>query len=124
MTRNDGAAARPYVELNVSSDTYWEQDTEERIVATASDEDAAGEPIDLVDDVSRHLSTRSWRCPTRSCWRGAIGALVQVEATKQIHRIAQQLIAARASTPPRTHRQISFGPTLTVRNLRIPKSVP
>jgi cytochrome P450 len=92
-----------------------------RIVATARDKAAAGEPIDFVSDISRHLPIEmfgdmfgvpeelrptvahladeivAWADPVLLAGRD--GAQVQVEATAQIHQIAQQLIAERRKEP-------------------------
>ena len=88
-----------------------------RIVATARDKAAAGEPIYFVSDISRHLPIEmfgdmfgvpdelrptvahladeivAWADPVLLAGRD--GAQVQVEATTQIHQIAAQLIAER-----------------------------
>jgi len=88
-----------------------------RIVASAREKAAAGEPIDFVSDVSRHLPIEmfgdmfgvpealrptvahladeivAWSDPVLLAGRD--GAQVQVEATAQIHQIAAQLIAER-----------------------------
>ncbi|MDT5059222.1 MAG: hypothetical protein QOF66_7588, partial [Mycobacterium sp.] len=48
---NDVAATRPYDELNVSSDAFWEQDTEER---------------DLIFRQLRHERPVSWQRPIES----------------------------------------------------------
>ena len=92
-----------------------------RIVATAREKAAAGEPIDFVGDISRHLPIEmfgdmfgvpeelrpavahaadeivAWADPVLLAGRD--GAQVQVEATTQIHQIAQQLIAQRRERP-------------------------
>jgi cytochrome P450 len=92
-----------------------------RIVATARDKAAAGEPIDFVGDISRHLPIEmfgdmfgvpeelrptvahladeivAWSDPVLLAGRD--GAQVQVEATAQIHQIAAQLIAERRKEP-------------------------
>ncbi|MDT5303804.1 MAG: hypothetical protein QOG79_7228 [Mycobacterium sp.] len=92
-----------------------------RIVATAGDKAAAGEPIDFVSDISRHLPIEmfsdmfgvpeelrptvahladeivAWADPVLLAGRD--GAQVQVEATTQIHQIAAQLIAERRTEP-------------------------
>jgi cytochrome P450 len=92
-----------------------------RIVATAREKAAAGEPIDFVSDISRHLPIEmfgdmfgvpeelrpavahaadeivAWADPVLLAGRD--GAQVQVEATTQIHQIAQQLIAERRKQP-------------------------
>ena len=88
-----------------------------RIIATAREKAAAGEPIDFVADISRHLPIEmfgdmfgvpeelrptvahaadeivAWADPVLLAGRD--GAQVQVEATAQIHQIAAQLIAER-----------------------------
>jgi cytochrome P450 len=92
-----------------------------RIVATAREKATAGEPIDFVSDISRHLPIEmfgdmfgvpeelrptvahladeivAWADPVLLAGRD--GAQVQVEATAQIHQIAQQLIAERREHP-------------------------
>ncbi len=92
-----------------------------RIVATAREKATAGEPIDFVSDISRHLPIEmfgdmfgvpeelrptvahvadeivAWADPVLLAGRD--GAQVQVEATTQIHQIAQQLIAERREQP-------------------------
>ncbi|MDT5162574.1 MAG: hypothetical protein QOJ20_3856 [Mycobacterium sp.] len=92
-----------------------------RIVATAREKAATGEPIDFVSDISRHLPIEmfgdmfgvpgelrpavahaadeivAWADPVLLAGRD--GAQVQVEATTQIHQIAQQLIAQRREAP-------------------------
>jgi cytochrome P450 len=92
-----------------------------RIVAAARDKAVAGEPIDFVSDISRHLPIEmfgdmfgvpeelrqtvahladeivAWSDPVLLAGRD--GAQVQVEATAQIHQIAQQLIAERRKEP-------------------------
>ena len=92
-----------------------------RIVATAREKAAAGEPIDFVSDISRHLPIEmfsdmfgvpeelrpavahaadeivAWADPVLLAGRD--GAQVQVEATTQIHQIAAQLIAERRECP-------------------------
>jgi cytochrome P450 len=92
-----------------------------RIVATARDKAAAGEPIDFVSDISRHLPIEmfgdmfgvpeelrptvahladeivAWADPVLLAGRD--GAQVQLEATTQIHQIAAQLIAERREAP-------------------------
>jgi cytochrome P450 len=92
-----------------------------RIVATAREKAAAAEPIDFVSDISRHLPIEmfgdmfgvpeelrptvahaadeivAWADPVLLAGRD--GAQVQVEATTQIHQIAQQLIAQRREAP-------------------------
>ena len=92
-----------------------------RIVATGREKAAAGEPIDFVSDISRHLPIEmfsdmfgvpeelrpavahaadeivAWADPVLLAGRD--GAQVQVEATTQIHQIAQQLIAQRREAP-------------------------
>ncbi|HVQ48682.1 MAG TPA: cytochrome P450, partial [Mycobacterium sp.] len=92
-----------------------------RIVASAREKATAGDPIDFVDDISRHLPIEmfgdmfgvpeelrpraahaadeivAWADPVLLAGRD--GAQVQVEATTQIHQIAQQLIAARREHP-------------------------
>jgi cytochrome P450 len=92
-----------------------------RIVATARDKAAAGEPIDFVSDISRHLPIEmfgdmfgvpeelrptvahladeivAWADPVLLAGRD--GAQVQIEATTQIHQIAAQLIAERREAP-------------------------
>jgi cytochrome P450 len=92
-----------------------------RIVATARDKAAAGDPIDFVSDISRHLpiemfgdmfgvpeelrSTVAHLADEIVAWSdpvllaGRDGAQVQLEATAQIHQIAQQLIAERRKEP-------------------------
>ena len=90
-------------------------------MATARDKATAGEPIDFVSDISRHLPIEmfsdmfgvpeelrpavahaadeivAWADPVLLAGRD--GAQVQVEATTQIHQIAQQLIAQRRERP-------------------------
>ncbi|MCV7301276.1 cytochrome P450 [Mycobacterium barrassiae] len=92
-----------------------------RIVAAARDKAAAGEPIDFVADISRHLPIEmfgdmfgvpeelrptvahaadeivAWADPVLLAGRD--GAQVQLEATVQIHQIAAQLIADRRKEP-------------------------
>ena len=92
-----------------------------RIVASAREKAAAGEPIDFVADISRHLPIETfgdmfgvpeelrptvahaadeivaWADPVLLAGRD--GAQVQVEATTQIHQIAAQLIAERREAP-------------------------
>lgn len=92
-----------------------------RIVGAAREKAAAGEPIDFVSDISRHLPIEmfgdmfgvpeelrptaghaadeivAWADPVLLAGRD--GAQVQVEATTQIHQIAQQLIAQRREAP-------------------------
>jgi cytochrome P450 len=92
-----------------------------RIVATAREKATAGEPIDFVSDIARHLPIEmfgdmfgvpeelrptvahladeivAWADPVLLAGRD--GAQVQVEATTQIHQIAQQLIAERRERP-------------------------
>ncbi len=92
-----------------------------RIVATARQKATAGEPIDFVSDISRHLPIEmfsdmfgvpeelrpavahaadeivAWADPVLLAGRD--GAQVQVEATTQIHQIAQRLIAQRWERP-------------------------
>ena len=92
-----------------------------RIVATARHKATAGEPIDFVSDISRHLPIEmfsdmfgvpeelrpavahaadeivAWADPVLLAGRD--GAQVQVEATTQIHQIAQRLIAQRRERP-------------------------
>jgi cytochrome P450 len=92
-----------------------------RIVAAAREKAAAGQPIDFVDDISRHLPIDmfgdmfgipeelrptvahladeivAWSDPVLLAGRN--GAQVQLEATTQIHQIAQQLIAQRRTEP-------------------------
>jgi cytochrome P450 len=92
-----------------------------RIVAAARDKAVAGEPIDFVSDIARHLPIEmfgdmfgvpeelrqtvahladeivAWSDPVLLAGRD--GAQVQVEATAQIHQIAQQLIAERRKEP-------------------------
>jgi cytochrome P450 len=92
-----------------------------RIVATAREKATAGEPIDFVSDISRHLPIEmfgdmfgvpeelrptvahladeivAWADPV--LLSGRDGAQVQVEATTQIHQIAQRLIAQRGERP-------------------------
>ncbi len=92
-----------------------------RIVATARQNATAGEPIDFVSDISRHLPIEmfsdmfgvpeelrptvahladeivAWADPV--LLSGRDGAQVQVEATTQIHQIAQRLIAQRRERP-------------------------
>src|ERR1700752_672773 len=92
-----------------------------RIVATAREKAAAGDPIDFVRDISRHVPIEmfgdmfgvpeelrptvahaadeivAWADPVLLAGRD--GAQVQVEATTQIHQIAQQLIAQRREAP-------------------------
>ena len=92
-----------------------------RIVATARQKATAGEPIDFVSDISRHLPIEmfsdmfgvpeelrpavahaadeivAWADPVLLAGRD--GAQVQVEATTQIHQIAQRLIAQRRERP-------------------------
>ena len=92
-----------------------------RIVAAARDKAAAGEPIDFVADISRHLPIEmfgdmfgvpeelrptvahaadeivAWADPVLLAGRD--GAQVQLEATAQIHQIAAQLIAERRKEP-------------------------
>ena len=92
-----------------------------RIVASAREKATAGEPIDFVEDISRHLPIEmfgdmfgvpealrptaahaadeivAWADPVLLAGRD--GAQAQVEATTQIHQIAQQLIAARREHP-------------------------
>jgi cytochrome P450 len=92
-----------------------------RIVATAREKAAAGEPIDFVSDISRHLPIEmfgdmfgvpeelrptvghaadeivAWADPVLLAGRD--GAQVQAEATTQIHQIAAQLIAQRRERP-------------------------
>jgi cytochrome P450 len=92
-----------------------------RIVAAAREKATAGEPIDFVSDISRHLPIEmfgdmfgvpeelrptlahaadeivAWADPVLLAGRD--GAQVQVEATTLIHKIAQQLIAQRREHP-------------------------
>jgi cytochrome P450 len=92
-----------------------------RIVAEARDKAAAGEPVDFVADISRHLPIDmfgdmfgvpeelrptvahladeivAWADPVLLAGRD--GAQVQVEATTQIHQIAQRLIVQRREHP-------------------------
>jgi cytochrome P450 len=92
-----------------------------RIVTTAREKAIAGEPIDFVSDISRHLPIEmfgdmfgvpeelrptvahaadeivAWADPVLLAGRD--GARAQVEATTQIHQIAQQLIAQRREEP-------------------------
>jgi len=92
-----------------------------RIVASAREKATAGEPIDFVEDISRHLPIEmfgdmfgvpealrptaahaadeivAWADPVLLAGRD--GAQVQVEATTQIHQIAAQLIAERRERP-------------------------
>jgi cytochrome P450 len=92
-----------------------------RIVATAREKATAGEPIDFVSNISRHLPIEmfsdmfgvpeelrsavahaadeivAWADPVLLAGRD--GAQVQVEATTQIHQIAQRLIAQRRERP-------------------------
>jgi cytochrome P450 len=92
-----------------------------RIVATARQKATAGEPMDFVSDISRHLPIEmfsdmfgvpeelrpavahaadeivAWADPVLLAGRD--GAQVQVEATTQIHQIAQRLIAQRRERP-------------------------
>jgi cytochrome P450 len=92
-----------------------------RIVATAREKATAGEPIDFVSDISRHLPIEmfgdmfgvpeelrptvahladeivAWADPVLLAGRD--GAQVQLAATTQIHQIAAQLIAERREAP-------------------------
>jgi cytochrome P450 len=92
-----------------------------RIVAAAADKAAAGEPVDFVADIAKHLPIEmfgdmfgvpeemrpdaahavdeivAWADPVLLAGRDA--AEVQVGATVKIHEIAEQLIAARREQP-------------------------
>src|SRR5258707_1060145 len=94
---NDVAATRPYDELNVSSDAFWDLDTEER---------------DLTFKQLREQRPVSWQRPIESAlhpdpndqgfWalvRHADIVEVKVAARTKIHQIAQQLMAQGRDHP-------------------------